>query len=121
MKKFTDEFLNPSDKVNYRPEMTVDDVLHYIHIDKSKYYNFLSVASDVDYEIHLKRPLEATASSTIRIQLFYLLGKLIWISNQFLIIISVFRICVYICQRVEHIVLRQLELLPKRPKRITWI
>ena len=36
--------------------MTVDDVLHYLHIDKSEYYNCLSVACGVDYEIHLKRP-----------------------------------------------------------------
>ena len=59
MKKFIDEFLNLSDKVNYRSDMTVDDVLHYLHIDKSEYYNCLSVASGVDYEIHLKRPLNS--------------------------------------------------------------
>ena len=56
VKKFIDEFLNPSDKVKYRPDMTVDDVLHYLHIDKSEYYNCLSVACGVDYEIHLKCP-----------------------------------------------------------------
>ena len=56
VKKFIDEFLNPSDKVKYRPDMTVDDVLHYLHIDKSEYYNCLSVACGVDYEIHLKSP-----------------------------------------------------------------
>ena len=56
MKKFIDKFLNPSDKVNYRPDMTVGDVLHYFHIEKSEYYNCLSIASGVDYEIHLKRP-----------------------------------------------------------------
>ena len=56
MKKFTDEFLNPSDKFKYRPGMTVDDVLHYLHVEKSEYYNCLSVVSGVDYEIHLERP-----------------------------------------------------------------
>ena len=56
VKKFIDEFLNPSDKVRYRPDMTVNDVLHYLRIDKSEYYNCLSVACGVDYEIHLKRP-----------------------------------------------------------------
>ena len=56
MKKFIDEFLSPSDKVKYRPDMTVDDVLHYLHIDKNEYYNCLSVACGVDYEIHLKCP-----------------------------------------------------------------
>ena len=56
VKKFIDEFLNPNDKVNYRPDMTGDDVLHYLHTDKSECYNYLSVASGVDYEIHLKRP-----------------------------------------------------------------
>ena len=54
--KFNDEFLNPSDKVKYRPDMTVDDVLHYLHTEKSEYYNCFSVASGVDYEIHLERP-----------------------------------------------------------------
>ena len=40
--------------------MTVDDVLHYLHFEKSELillilnYNCLSVASGVDYEIHLK-------------------------------------------------------------------
>ena len=33
VKKFINEFLNSSDKVKYRPDMTVDDVLHYLHID----------------------------------------------------------------------------------------
>ena len=56
VKKIIDEFLNPCDKVNYRPDMTVDNVLHYLHIGKSECYNYLSVASGVDYEIHLKRP-----------------------------------------------------------------
>ena len=56
MKKFIDEFLNPSDKVNYRADMTVDNVLDYLHIDKSEYYSYLSVASGVDSEIHLKPP-----------------------------------------------------------------
>ena len=59
VKKFIDEFLNPSDKVNHRSDMTVDDLLHYLHIDKIEYYNCLSVASGVDYEIHLKRPLNS--------------------------------------------------------------
>ena len=35
--------------------MTVD-VLNYLHIDKSEYNNYFSVASGVDYEIHLKCP-----------------------------------------------------------------
>ena len=52
VKKFIDEFLNLGDKVNYRPDMTVEDVLHYLHIDKSKYYNCLSVASGF---FHLRR------------------------------------------------------------------
>ena len=56
VKNFIDEFLNLNDKVNYRPDMTVDDVLYYLHIDKSEYYNYLSVATGVDYGIHLKRP-----------------------------------------------------------------
>ena len=56
MKKFIDGSLNPSDKVTYRPDTTVDDVLHYLQIEESKYYNCLSVASGFDYEIHLKRP-----------------------------------------------------------------
>ena len=54
VKKFIDEFLNPSDNVKYRPDMTVDNVLHYLHIDKSEYYNCLSVACGVGHEIHLK-------------------------------------------------------------------
>ena len=100
VKKFIDDFLNPSDKVSYRPDMTVDNVLHYLHIDKSEYYSCLSDASGAH---------RIVASSTIIIQLFY---KLIWISNQFLIIIRLLRICVHICQRVKHIVLKRLELLP---------
>ena len=59
VKKLIDEFLNPSDKVKYRPDMTVDDVLHYLHIDKNEYYNCLSVASGVDHKIHLKCPLNS--------------------------------------------------------------
>ena len=30
VKEFIDEFFKPSDKVRYRPDMTVDDVLHYL-------------------------------------------------------------------------------------------
>ena len=36
--------------------MTVDSVLSLLHIDKSEYYNCLSISSGTDYEIHFKRP-----------------------------------------------------------------
>ena len=56
VKSFIDKFLNPSDKISYRPDMTVDNVLHHLLIDKSEYYNCLSIAAGPDYEVHLKRP-----------------------------------------------------------------
>ena len=80
--------------------MTVDDVLHYLHIDKSEYYNCLSVACGVDYEIHLKRPPNSCFINNYNPIVY------IWISNQFSIIISVLHICAHICQRVKHSVLR---------------
>ena len=39
--------------------MRVDDVLHYLHIDKSESYNYLLIASGVNYEINLKHPLNS--------------------------------------------------------------
>ena len=56
VKTFIDQFLNPSDKMNYRQDMTVSNVLDYLQIHRSEYYNCLSIASGTDYEIHLKRP-----------------------------------------------------------------
>ena len=35
--------------------MTVDNVLHHLQIDKSEFYNCLSIAASPDYELHLKR------------------------------------------------------------------
>ena len=56
VKTFINEFINPSDKDNYKQGMTVDSVLSLLHIDKSEYYNCFPIASGTDYEIHLKRP-----------------------------------------------------------------
>ena len=120
VKKFFDKFLNPSDKVNYSPDMTVDDVLHYLHIDKSEYFNCLSIASSVDYEIHLKHPPNSCFINNYNPTVLFAWQASMDI-QQVSIIISMLHICVHICQRVEHIVLRQLELLPKRQKRTSWV
>ena len=116
VKKFIDEFLNPSDKVKYRPDMTVDDVLHYLHIDKSEYYNSLSVACGVDYEIHLNRPPNSCFINNYNPIVLFALQANMDIQPVFNHHKCVLHICVHICQKVKHIVLRQLELLPKRQK-----
>ena len=60
VKNFIDQYLNPNDKTNYQSHMTIDDALQSLQIEKSDYYNCLSIAAGGDYEIHLKRPANSS-------------------------------------------------------------
>ena len=56
VKKFIDGFLNPNDKINYKGDMTIDQILNFLEITKNEYYTCLQTAADSEYEVHLKRP-----------------------------------------------------------------
>ena len=55
VKEKIDEVLNPS-KANYDPTLTEADIFKSVNITKEQYYWALSISSDSDYELHLKRP-----------------------------------------------------------------
>ena len=53
-----DEVLNPS-KANYDPTLTEADIFKSVNITEEQYYWALSVSTDSDYELHLKRPIDS--------------------------------------------------------------
>ena len=56
VKKLINEFLNPFDSINFKGDMTIDQILSDLEITKSEYYSRLSTAAQMEHEIHLKRP-----------------------------------------------------------------
>ena len=56
VKEFIDELLYPSDKNNYKRDMTISQILSVLQITKHEYYSCLSTASGMEHDIHLKRP-----------------------------------------------------------------
>ena len=58
VKQKIDEVLNPS-ILAYDSSLTEDDILNSIGINKEQYYSALSISSDSNYELHLKRPINS--------------------------------------------------------------
>ena len=56
VKYFINEALNPGKKQNHTPNLTIDEILSSLDIQKDEYYKMLSVSGTDEYEIHLKRP-----------------------------------------------------------------
>ena len=54
VKDLINKYLNPSDHVNYRGDLTIDNILYSLNIVKSKYYEALSIASIGEHETHLR-------------------------------------------------------------------
>ena len=38
VKKFIDGFLSPNDKINYKGDMKIDQILNFLEITKNEYY-----------------------------------------------------------------------------------
>ena len=53
-----DDVLNPS-KSNYDSSLTEADVFNSVNITEEQYYWALSISSDSDYELHLRRPIDS--------------------------------------------------------------
>ena len=68
VKQKIDEVLNPSMPA-YDSSVTEDDILNSIGIIKEQYYSALSISSDSNYELHLKRPVNSGFLLTITLLL----------------------------------------------------
>ncbi|KXJ10654.1 ATP-dependent DNA helicase PIF1 [Exaiptasia diaphana] len=58
VKEKIDEHLNPSVQ-DYNPTLTEKDILSSLGISETEYYSALSVSSDDDFGLHLKRPVNS--------------------------------------------------------------
>ncbi len=58
VKQKIDEVLNPS-KENYDATATEKDILDSVGVTENDYYWALSISSDSDFDLHLKRPVHS--------------------------------------------------------------
>ena len=58
VKQEIDHFLDPS-KSSYNSTLTENDIFNSVGITKEQYYSALSVSTDSNYELHLKRPVDS--------------------------------------------------------------
>ena len=63
MKKYIDEELDPAkvnvidpEKENYKPPLTIDEIILKLYVSKEDYYHALFISVDNDCELHLIWP-----------------------------------------------------------------
>ena len=59
VKEKINDVLNSSRASNYDPTLTEQDILNSVGISEEEYYEALSISTDSDYELHLKRPIDS--------------------------------------------------------------
>ena len=55
MKCFINEVLNPSNNTQFNPDLSIQEILSSLNISEKEYYSVLSISSNSDNKIHLKR------------------------------------------------------------------
>ena len=56
VKEYIDECLNPSKRLQFNSDQTIQAILHGLGITEDKYYNALSTSPDSEFKLILKRP-----------------------------------------------------------------
>ena len=56
VKEYTDESLNPSKRLQYNPDQTIQSILNRLGITEDEYYDALSTSPDSEFTLILERP-----------------------------------------------------------------